>query len=200
MFLPCVRRSGSTLHREIALQTSRTITPAVASWHCRGYAVAKGERERASISDSKPKPKATTTLRRSASASLPIRVNPTPTRSDIQPVFTFATAERYLLSRLRVHPDLPAQSQTLHESWWVPKWAGKAGREGEIFVFSNGSYVCWGLGEEDALAFKEQVIDKTPGLQVAPLREIEDEELEFVVDPTECEHLLNPVPFLTFYL
>jgi uncharacterized Rmd1/YagE family protein len=100
-------------------------------------------------------------------------------------VFTLATAERFLLSRLRAHPNLPARSQTLHESWWIPKWSGKQGREGEIFVFSNGSYVCWGLGEEDALAFKQEVIDRAPGLEVGPLREMEDEELEFVVDPSE---------------
>jgi uncharacterized Rmd1/YagE family protein len=52
-------------------------------------------------------------------------------------------------------------------------------------VFSNGSYVCWGLGEEESLAFKEQVIDKATGLEVAPLRDMEDEELEFAVDPSE---------------
>jgi len=100
-------------------------------------------------------------------------------------VFTLTTAKRFVLSRLRAHPELPARSQTLHESWWIPKWPGKGGREGEIFLFSNGSYVCWGLGEEDALAFKTQVIDRALGMQVAPLREAEDEELEFVVDPSE---------------
>lgn len=150
--------------------------------HCRHYAAAAD-------TDSKPKPKATTPLRRSASASLPIRTNPTPTRSDIQTVFTLTTAKRFVLSRLRAHPELPARSQTLHESWWIPKWPGKGGREGEIFLFSNGSYVCWGLGEEDALAFKTQVIDRALGMQVAPLREAEDEELEFVVDPSEKTRL-----------
>ncbi|KAF9445466.1 cytoplasmic protein [Macrolepiota fuliginosa MF-IS2] len=189
MFLPSVCRSGRALHWTATRRVSRVITPTISLWHNRGYATSKGDHESASISDSKPKPKATTTLRRSASASLPIRVNPTPTRSDIQPVYTLATAERYLLSRLRTHPDLPARSQALHDSWWVPKWVGKEGREGEIFVFSNGSYVCWGLGEEDALAFKQQVIDKAPGLQVAALRETEDEELEFVVDPIEQTRL-----------
>jgi uncharacterized Rmd1/YagE family protein len=132
----------------------------------------------------KPKPKATTPLRRTASASLPIRSNPTPTRGDIQPVFTLATAERYRLSRLRGHPDLPARSQTLHESWWVPKW-GPKNKEGEIFVFSNGAFVCWGLGESDAKRFAAEVIDRAPGIEVAPLQEVETEELEFVVDPIE---------------
>jgi uncharacterized Rmd1/YagE family protein len=145
----------------------------------------QGQNHNNSLSDSlKPKPKATTPLRRSASASIPIRSNPTPTRGDIQTVFTLATAERYLLSRLRTHPDLPARSQPLHESWWIPKW-GKKDKEGEIFVFSNGSFVCWGLGEDDARRFAMEVIDRAPGIEVAPLREAETEELEFVIDPIE---------------
>ncbi|KAK0478689.1 hypothetical protein EDD18DRAFT_1364524 [Armillaria luteobubalina] len=63
----------------------------------------------------KPKPKATTPLRRSASASLPIRANPTPTRSDIQTVFTLTTAERYLLSKFRAHPNLIHTARPFHE-------------------------------------------------------------------------------------
>jgi uncharacterized Rmd1/YagE family protein len=132
----------------------------------------------------KAKPKATTPLRRSASASIPIRATRTPTRGDIQTVFTLATAERYLLSRLRLHPNLPARAQALNESWWIPKW-GQPGKEGEVFVFSNGSFVCWGLGEQDARRFAAEVIDRTPGIKVAPLAEAETEELEFVVDPIE---------------
>lgn len=130
---------------------------------------------------SKPKPKAATPLRRTASKSLPIRANPTPTRGDIQTVFTLATAERYVLPRLR--GSLPPQSQKLHESWWVPKW-GEHGKEGEVFVFANGSFVCWGLGEQDARRFADTVLSK-PGVQVGSLKEAETEELEFVMDPTE---------------
>ena len=136
------------------------------------------------LTDAKPKPKSTTPLRRSASDSLPIRANPTPTRGNIQPVFTLATAERYLLSRLRSHPNLPAHSQALHESWWIPKW-GDEGKEGEVFVFSNGSIVCWGLGEADANKFAVEVIERTPGIEVGPLKEHETEELDFVFDPIE---------------
>ena len=128
---------------------------------------------------SKPKPKATTPLRRSASASLPIRSNRTPTRGDIQTVFTLATAERYVLSRLRGH--LPPSSTTLHESWWVPYWHG-----GEVFVFANGSFVSWGLSEESARNFANQVIAASPlPVEVSPLKDAETEELEFVTDPTE---------------
>jgi uncharacterized Rmd1/YagE family protein len=136
------------------------------------------------LTDTKPKPKSTTPLRRSASASLPIRANPTPTRGSIQPIFTLATAERYLLSRLRSHPNLPAGSQALHESWWIPKWKNE-GKEGEVFIFSNGSIVCWGLGEADTKKFAAEVIDSTPGIEVDPLKEHETEELDFVFDPIE---------------
>ncbi|THV07442.1 hypothetical protein K435DRAFT_742622 [Dendrothele bispora CBS 962.96] len=132
----------------------------------------------------RPKPKSTTSLRRSASASLPIRSNPTPTRSDIQTVFTLATAQRYLLSRIHVHSGLPLNARILHESWWVPKW-GPKDREGEVFVFGNGSFVCWGLDEDDARIFAEDVLGRIPGLQVGPLKDAETEELEFVMDPSE---------------
>ena len=108
----------------------------------------------------KPKPKASTALRRAASASLPIRSNPTPTRSDIHPVFTYATAERYLMPSLR--KALPKDARLLHDAWWVPRWADKAsGREGEVFVFGNGSFVSWGLGEDEAERFAEEVIARS---------------------------------------
>ncbi|KAK7033144.1 DUF155 domain-containing protein [Favolaschia claudopus] len=135
-------------------------------------------------SSSKKPRKSTTPLRRSASASLPIRTNPTPTRSSIQTVFTLCTAERYLLSRLRGAPALPPHAQKFHESWWIPRW-GKDGKEGEIFVFGNGSFVCWGLEEDEAHRFGVEVIGRVPGFEVAPLKVPETEELEFVVDPTE---------------
>ncbi|KAF7374875.1 DUF155 domain-containing protein [Mycena sanguinolenta] len=118
--------------------------------------------------DKKPR-KYTTPLRRSASASLPIRANPTPTRSSIQTVFTLATAERYLLSRMRGFPVLPSHSQKFHESWWIPRW-GKHGKEGEVFVFANGSFVCWGLEEDEAHRFAVEVIGRIPGIEVSPLK------------------------------
>ncbi|KAJ7126975.1 cytoplasmic protein [Mycena epipterygia] len=134
--------------------------------------------------DKKPR-KSTTPLRRSASASLPIRANP---RSSIQTVFTLATAERYLLSRMRSHPELPPHSQKFHESWWISRWGNK-GREGEVFVFANGSFVCWGLEEEEAHRFALEVIGRVPGIEVAPLTVPETEELEFVVDSIETTRL-----------
>ncbi|CCM01385.1 uncharacterized protein FIBRA_03436 [Fibroporia radiculosa] len=132
-----------------------------------------------------PKPKASTPLRRSASASLPIRSNPTPTRSDIQPVFTLATAERYLLPNLK--DRLPSSAKLLHESWWIPRWT-EDGRDGEIFIFGNGSFVCWGLGEDQARKFAQKVLAKS-NAEVAPLLEPETEDLEFVTDPEETTRL-----------
>ncbi|TFK40378.1 hypothetical protein BDQ12DRAFT_680859 [Crucibulum laeve] len=175
------RRISQRVYKKYLVTTLyRTLTSGAAS--------ASSKPSENPLSDAKAKPKASTPLRRSASASLPIRANPTPTRGEIQTVFTLATAERYLLSRLRAHPDLPARSQTLHEAWWIPKW-GAPGKEGEIFVFSNGSFVCWGLGENDAKRFAAEVIDRAPGIEVAPLKEPETEELEFVVDPIENTRL-----------
>lgn len=165
-----------------ALATKRQILPTIIPRYNRCYSTTKTSEN--PLSDAKAKPKSTTPLRRSASASLPIRSNPTPTRGVIKTIFTLATAERYILSRLRAHPNLPARSQALHESWWVPKW-GQPGQEGEIFVFSNGSIVCWGLGEAEAKRFSKEVIDRTPGIEVTSLKEPETEELEFAVDPIE---------------
>jgi required for meiotic nuclear division protein 1 len=84
-----------------------------------------------------------------------------------------------------VHQNLPLNARILHESWWVPKW-GHKDKEGEVFVFGNGSFVCWGLDEEDARAFAKNVLGGVSGLEVGPLKEAETEELEFVMDPSEC--------------
>lgn len=130
---------------------------------------------------SKPKPTASTTLRRAAAESLPIRSNRTPTRSDIQPIVTLATAERYNILSMKDH--LPPSARSLHESWWIPKW-GENGKEGEIFIFGNGSFVCWGLDEEQAKSFARKHLRK-PSVEILPLREPETEDLEFVTDPEE---------------
>lgn len=131
------------------------------------------------------KPKAHTPLRRTASESLSIRANPKPTRSEIQPISTLATSERYLLTRLRTR--LPPTARPLHDAYWVPRWSSE-GREGEVFIFSNGSFVCWGLAEEDARRFRRDVL--TPArAEVGPLVEPETEELEFATDPSEKTRL-----------
>ncbi|KAH8822904.1 hypothetical protein DL96DRAFT_323537 [Flagelloscypha sp. PMI_526] len=135
----------------------------------------------------KSKPKQTTPLRRSASASLPIR-SASP-RSEIRPVFTITTAERYTsFARLRSHGKMHPDAQAVHDAWWIPKWRSGE-REGEIFIFQNGTFVCWGLEEAEVLQFKKDILDTTPGFEVAPLKEYETEELEFIHDPSQTTRL-----------
>jgi hypothetical protein len=107
------------------------------------------------------------------------------------------------LTRLRTR--LPPTARPLHDAYWVPKWssgggggdgdgegasAGAARREGEVFIFSNGSFVCWGLGEEDARRFRRDVLIPARA-EVGPLTEPETEELEFATDPSECVFILT---------
>ncbi|KZT73697.1 hypothetical protein DAEQUDRAFT_684056 [Daedalea quercina L-15889] len=160
-----------------------SLPPSVILLQRRG--IAQSGEESSAKKDQKPKPKASTTLRRAAAASLPIRSKRTPTRSDIQPIFTLATAERYNLLGIRDH--LPSSAKLLHESWWIPKW-GETGKEGEIFIFGNGSFVCWGLDEEQAKKFAWNFLRK-PHVEVSPLREPETEDLDFVTDPEEDTRL-----------
>lgn len=135
------------------------------------------------------KPKAYTPLRRTASASLSIRSNPNPTRSSIQPIITLATAERYILPRISSRMNMLGV-KPLHEAYWIPKWKFRDAelgedKEAEIFIFGNGSFVCWGMTEEHAVMFQKEVLQRT-GAEVTPFREAETEELEFVTDPSEC--------------
>jgi hypothetical protein len=184
---PCVRNvwPSDTLILRHVLQATRTAPH-------RGYA------SESTTPQGSLKPKAHTSLRRTAFDSLSIRANPKPTQSEIQPISTLATSERYLLTRLRTR--LPPTARPLHDAYWVPKWsssggegdgegagavAGAARREGEVFVFSNGSFVCWGLGEEDARRFRRDVLIPARA-EVGPLAEPETEELEFATDPSEC--------------
>jgi len=154
-------------------------------------------------SSSSLKPKAQTPLRRTASDSLSIRTNPNPTQSEIQPISTLATAERYLLTRLRTRLPLALGARPLHDAYWVPKWCGNSSsnsssggdagadggkREGEVFIFRNGSFVCWGLTEEDAVRFRRDVL-MPANAEVGTLAEPETEELEFATDPSEKTRL-----------
>ncbi|KAF9506445.1 hypothetical protein BS47DRAFT_1378118, partial [Hydnum rufescens UP504] len=120
----------------------------------------------------KPKPnKSPSSLKRTASASLPIRSNPTPTRGAIQPVFTYATAERYNLSGLQGHMSQTARR--FEDAWWVPLGLQNT-KECEAWVFGNGTI---------------NLVRKAPEIQFAPLTTMETEELEFVIDPAEPTRL-----------
>ena len=80
---------------------------------------------------------------------------------------------------------LPKDAKLLHDAWGVPRWKdAKSGKEGEVFVFGNGSFVSWGLGEDEAERFAEEVIARSAA-EVVQLKEPETEDLEFVTDPEE---------------
>lgn len=61
------------------------------------------------------------------------------------------------------------------------------GERGEVWVFGSGSFVTWGLTEEEGRVFLREVI-RGPGSRVEaerlPLPECEVEEVDFVADPT----------------
>ena len=69
-------------------------------------------------------------------------------------------------------------------SWWIPSWSAN-GQEGEVWIFENGSIVCWGMGENEARQFTEEFLARTRYSQVNQLEEAETEELEFVTDRAE---------------
>jgi uncharacterized Rmd1/YagE family protein len=60
------------------------------------------------------------------------------------------------------------------------------GKRGEIWIFGNGSFVTWGLTEEEGKAFLRDVI-RRKGANIEsermPAKEHEIEEMDFVVDP-----------------
>lgn len=142
-----------------------------------------------SKSTPKPKPnKSPVSLKRTASASLPIRANPTPTRGAIQPVYTYATAERYDLKRIRL--SLPDSAVRFEEAWWTSLSAegdpySSSSPAGEAWIFRNGTIVCWGLEEDASRRFVEKLCLDAKTAQTAPLKQMETEELEFVIDPAE---------------
>ena len=60
------------------------------------------------------------------------------------------------------------------------------GERGEVWVFGSGSFVTWGLSEEEGRAFMREVIRaKGAGIEIDRfgLAEHEVEEMDFVVDP-----------------
>jgi required for meiotic nuclear division protein 1 len=79
----------------------------------------------------------------------------------------------------------------LHDAWYIPQWSTKtvpgtdAQQKGEVFVFANGSFVCWGLDESGAHDFAQRVLRARKDVEVGRLKEAETEELDFVTDPTE---------------
>jgi uncharacterized Rmd1/YagE family protein len=103
-------------------------------------------------------------------------------------VYTFATAEKYNLASIR--NALPASAVRFEEAFWTPVAArdepsSSSSVSGEAWVFGNGTVVCWGLQEGGSRRFVDDLIKRSQNAQVAPLKQIETEELEFVIDPAE---------------
>ncbi|BEI80000.1 hypothetical protein CcaverHIS002_0105290 [Cutaneotrichosporon cavernicola] len=151
--------------------------------------------------------------RRMEAASLPLRNETAPTRGPILQCIAHTTAERYDLSALAV------TLRRLGVRWDEP-WKGRGGAErlirgkdvrpeaedegddlgfeygerGEILVFHSGSFVTWGLTEEEGRAFLRNVI-RTKGSRVEHGRladaDCEVEEADFVVDPEAQTHILG---------
>ncbi|WVQ82386.1 hypothetical protein IAT38_004514 [Cryptococcus sp. DSM 104549] len=68
------------------------------------------------------------------------------------------------------------------------------GERGEIWVFSSGSFVTWGLTEEEGRAFLRDVIrGRGKNVEIKRLSpvEYEVEEVDFAVDPTAKTHILG---------
>ncbi len=61
------------------------------------------------------------------------------------------------------------------------------GDRGEIWVFNSGSFVTWGMTEEEGRAFLREVIRRKGSIveiERLPSQDHEVEEVDFVVDPT----------------
>lgn len=83
------------------------------------------------------------------------------------------------------------------EAYWTPLPSNSApsttvkGGEGEAWVFRNGTVVCWGLEEQASREFVENLVNDAYPAQVSPLKMVETEELEFVIDPAEYVDILH---------
>lgn len=60
------------------------------------------------------------------------------------------------------------------------------GQNGEIWVFKSGSFVTWGLSAAEGRSFLREVIRNPSGnIEISRHGEVQTEEVDFVVDPTE---------------
>lgn len=104
-------------------------------------------------------------------------------------MYTFATAEKYDLTS--IDKALPASAVRFEEALWTPitvagnEPSSSSSVSGEAWVFGNGTVVCWGLQEGASRNFVDDLIKRSQGAQRAPLKQVETEELEFVIDPAE---------------
>ncbi|CDZ98344.1 Uncharacterized conserved protein [Phaffia rhodozyma] len=124
--------------------------------------------------------------------SKPIRIHPSPTRSSLKHIFSFSTAVKYDLDRLAASLPPGAQAVSTGESeycWRVPLNTSSnlnigSDGTGEIWILRNGSFVTWGLERDQALNWWRK-LSKPAGFEVGPYEVVEDESLEFYIDPAE---------------
>lgn len=87
--------------------------------------------------------------------------------------------------------DVPATSE---DEELDPDMGFEYGERGEIWVFNGGSFVTWGLTEEEGRAFERDVLKRRgAGIEVEPLspEEYEVEEVDFVVDPSDKTQIVG---------
>lgn len=109
----------------------------------------------------------------------------------------FATAESYDFKRLISSNRLPAGWQLLEddEVIYIPQWPQQSPSAsstttvgGEVFVFQSGSYVTWGLSNEQSSRFLRSVIQgraaagaKGQSAEIDAYTQIGDEAMEYIV-------------------
>ncbi|KAI8391797.1 uncharacterized protein BYT42DRAFT_558110 [Radiomyces spectabilis] len=118
----------------------------------------------------------------------------------------YCTAEEYQLSLLEKHLSssstfkvMPLITPDILHIQVDPSQGG-----GEMFVFSNGTFVAWGVQENCEQQFLQDCIRKLPGFEIHSIQAIETEDAEYVIDEDEATDmkgeviLLNPhIPSLT---
>ncbi|KAJ9474801.1 MIOREX complex component 10 [Pseudozyma hubeiensis] len=144
-------------------------------------------------------PSKTSSARAKAQASKALRQTlPEPTTGE---VYAWATAHSYSFSELVRSGRLPANFQVFedNEVIHVPQWpvsaassaaategvaaAGGSASRGEVFIFRSGSYVTWGMDEEQSQRFLRSVIqgrDLKFQVEVGRYSQIGDEAMDYL--------------------
>ncbi|TKY89468.1 hypothetical protein EX895_001999 [Sporisorium graminicola] len=148
-------------------------------------------------------PTKTSSARAKAQASKALRQTlPEPTTGE---VYAWATAYSYSFSELTRSGRLPANYQIFEDNevihipqWPVPSSAAAASAgssasssttsRGEVFIFRSGSYVTWGMDEEQSQRFLRNVIqgrDLKFQVEVGRYPQIGDEAMDYLYAPAQ---------------
>ncbi|KAL7414414.1 hypothetical protein BDY24DRAFT_386870 [Mrakia frigida] len=149
--------------------------------------------------------------RKASLDSKPLRSgsSPSTTRSSVRRIYAFSTSQAHDLPLLAGH--LPKEAKRVSTGgqgwcWWVPlgsKSEALSGQglldeqtglvhtedlgspeNGEIWILENGSFVSWGLERDVAWKWWTNLA-KPAGFEVGRYPKMEDESLDFFVDPAE---------------